>query len=251
MVWRSIENIAALLEDDERQSVLGDIQERGATLRSAIDVTGLVLLRQLQAWKSWRPWALAAALYIPARIAAAQTQPIAQMLSSGVLFKPWELLAAPVLAWAVGFSLGRLGHRRTASLLLLLPLVFTWDIYRIAGYTFERPDMTVTAFPTFAGTARLAILEFGASSIAMLLMLAVVLIPCARGFSRGLSGRPVPRTLALAFAVACLPTIWGMGWSAYQLWSVHQLWRELIVVPVLWPIVYTLTTSRRTRTVYN
>jgi hypothetical protein len=43
----------------------------------------LVILRQLQAWASRKTWALAVSLYVPGRIAAVQTQPIAHFLYAG------------------------------------------------------------------------------------------------------------------------------------------------------------------------
>lgn len=126
-LWVQIERVSSLLEPDERQSVLGDIQERGASLRALFELTALVALRQLQAWASWRPWVLAAALYFPARAVGLHTLPVASFLHSGHLLSfsngansifvdPWTAVAAPALAWAMGFTLGRLGDRRAATL---------------------------------------------------------------------------------------------------------------------------------------
>jgi hypothetical protein len=258
--------IAALLDEDERQSVLGDIEERGANLRALFDLIGLVVLRQLQAWKSWRPWALAASLYFPALSAAFYTHPIANILYSGhllsyqrgfgtTLINPWELLAAPVFAWAIGLALGRLGHRRVASILLLLPAVFAWNIHSVARSTFFRGGASEIAPFTYFGpdstqAARLLFFETSAFLVAVFLMFVLVVIPCIRGFARGVNDRPVSPILALVLVTLCLPAVWTFVWISYHLWpdGAGNPWRGL---PVLWPLVYALSTSRRARTAYN
>jgi hypothetical protein len=262
-LWPCLERIAALLDLEERQSVLGDIQERGATLRALFELIGLVALRQLQAWRSWRPWALAAALYYPARSAGLHTHPVASVLYSGHLFSyetvfgthiinPWDLMRAPIFAWATGFALGRLGGRGSASLLLLLPAVLAWDIYEMARsiFFFRRyvPEEVYTSLFKLqeVQAARLAFFETAAFFAALFLMFVLVAVPCLRGYRRGLHARPLSRLFPFMLLLLCVPVI-------LQLFLIpifgsvvnFSLWRWPMVAAPWWPVVYMLVTGRR------
>jgi hypothetical protein len=251
-LWPTLERISALLDPDERQSVLGDIQERGADLRALLGLLGLVLLRQLQAWRSWQLWALAAALYFPARSAGFHTHPIANMLYSGhllyyqrgfgnFLIHPWDVAGAVVFAWATGFSLGRLGSRGAASILLLLPVAFAWDIRSLARFTFFANDPKTEYF-NFLGpsAARLAWLEKSAYAVALCLMFALVVIPCIQGFRRGLREQPLARAWIFTLAALCLPTVVEL----FRPVEGASPWRWPMTAMRLWPLVYLLATSR-------
>jgi len=55
--WPLVEVAARLLEGDERNAVLGDLQEASETAWYGLfGVLGLVFRRHAQLWKSWRPW---------------------------------------------------------------------------------------------------------------------------------------------------------------------------------------------------
>lgn len=66
-VTRSLMDLAAgLLEQDEREAVLGDLAETGASAwRSLVGILGLVLRRQAALWVGWRPWLAAFAVAWP------------------------------------------------------------------------------------------------------------------------------------------------------------------------------------------
>jgi hypothetical protein len=140
-LWPYLERLAALLDPDERQSVLGDIEERGANLRALVDLVALVAVRQFQAWKSWRTWLLAICLALPVLAAVGGAQVVADTTS----YYPWpglteprlqyflatvlcRLAAAVGLAWAIGFSLAALAGYRSVGLLLTLTLVSFWQV---------------------------------------------------------------------------------------------------------------------------
>jgi len=57
---------ARLLESDEREAVLGDLAEVGhGAWRSAGEVLGLVMRRQVLLWTGWRPWLAALGVALP------------------------------------------------------------------------------------------------------------------------------------------------------------------------------------------
>jgi hypothetical protein len=64
--WSVVEFAARLLEQDEREAVLGDLEE---TQAGAVDrlfgVVGLAARRQVLLWKSWRPWMAGFAVALP------------------------------------------------------------------------------------------------------------------------------------------------------------------------------------------
>jgi hypothetical protein len=57
IAWSLVEFAARLLEREEREAVLGDLEEAGESpWRSLLDVGGLTLRRQAGLWKEPRPW---------------------------------------------------------------------------------------------------------------------------------------------------------------------------------------------------
>ena len=66
-IWQwSIDRLAAALEPAEREAVCGDLAESGAAgWPAARDLLGLVIRRQAQSWKDWRPWVALVFLVAP------------------------------------------------------------------------------------------------------------------------------------------------------------------------------------------
>lgn len=64
--WKLIEALALQLTPAEREVVLGDlIETRESAWQGMREVSGLVVRRQLQLWKGWRPWLAAPGLALP------------------------------------------------------------------------------------------------------------------------------------------------------------------------------------------
>src|SRR5271155_5109841 len=64
--WLWVEGAATLLTRDERDAVLGDLLEDGESASQALlSVLGLVIRREAQRWRSWRPWVAAFGLALP------------------------------------------------------------------------------------------------------------------------------------------------------------------------------------------
>ena len=61
-----VEPVSRLLERDERDAVLGDLQEsRRSGSRALLDVLDLVIRRQARLWMGWRPWLVLFGLILP------------------------------------------------------------------------------------------------------------------------------------------------------------------------------------------
>lgn len=55
-----------MLGRDEREAVLGDLFEAGeGSWQAMVAVIGLVLRREAEVWKIWRPWVAAFGLSVP------------------------------------------------------------------------------------------------------------------------------------------------------------------------------------------
>jgi len=64
--WDLATTMAAALDTEEKNAVLGDLAESGVGgARALREVCGLVLRRQAQLWMDWRPWALLLAVVAP------------------------------------------------------------------------------------------------------------------------------------------------------------------------------------------
>jgi hypothetical protein len=64
--WPLVQVATRLLEPDEREAVLGDLLEAGEGGWSGLPgVLGLVVRRQLQLFRNWRPWAASFGLTLP------------------------------------------------------------------------------------------------------------------------------------------------------------------------------------------
>ncbi|MGB6943954.1 MAG: hypothetical protein WBE37_16260 [Bryobacteraceae bacterium] len=66
ITWWLVDVAARSLEADEREAVSGDFAESGETGGQALrDVLGLVVRRQAELWKDWRPWLVLLGLVVP------------------------------------------------------------------------------------------------------------------------------------------------------------------------------------------
>lgn len=64
--WTLVDLVSRMLEREERETVLGDLQEaRQGTWRSLQDVFGLIFRRQASLWKGPRPWLAGFAVALP------------------------------------------------------------------------------------------------------------------------------------------------------------------------------------------
>jgi len=150
-VWnRLARRIALLLEPAERDAVLGDIAESGATgFQGFRDVAGLAARRQLALWKHFRPWLALVAVAIPAGFLMGLAS---RWLASGYNLYSWILwnyrdLDPSLLAEShMSLDHGIWGVAR-ASLTLL---AWSWSSGYIIGYLSRFATwLTGTVFCTF------------------------------------------------------------------------------------------------------
>jgi hypothetical protein len=258
-LWTFINTIAFFLDPDERQQVLGDIQERGPDIRAFFDLLGLILLRQLQAWMSWRPWALTFSLAIPMIFAAYASHPVALIAHSGHLLsfksgwgtfviEPRMALGAPAFAWATGFVLGRLGKRRAASVVLILIGLSAVLTYSTARQVFQialPPSWTayfqlITTMDQQIASAVQLVRQTYRFVFAIGVMMLLTAFPCIHGWYRGQQRRPLSLTIAIVVAgtaVAAQSYRFGIRNASPQ--------ATLLLFVAIWPILYVLATSRR------
>jgi hypothetical protein len=225
-----IESLSNLLEPTERESVLGDMQERGPDTRALFDVIGMVTLRQLQAFTSWRTLLLATLLILPTVAIANSAIAIADTLS----YYPWldlspssrpdfalmifnSAIATLALSWTTGFGIGLSGrYRLLASLVPIVAIpIWLWNTPLL-----RRPT----------------------TSAAMLLLsyALIAAIPCALGLLRGWRGTPLGTKPAITMALLCLPFAFLLPNSPF--WT-----KRLISIAAFWPAYYAVTLTRFAR----
>jgi hypothetical protein len=57
MTWRIVDRLSALLEPHDRLAAMGDLIESGDSGFHALsEIAGLIVWRQVEVWKDWRPW---------------------------------------------------------------------------------------------------------------------------------------------------------------------------------------------------
>jgi hypothetical protein len=217
----------------ERQAVLGDIEESGtAGGRELLDVMGLVFLRQLASWKSWRPWVVTASLILPLWGVVSPAFSIALYVSrqAGPSSSPTDLRGLSILfgmavitllmALAVGFTLGRLVRYCAVAVVPVLAF-FTvlsfWDDIR---------DAIESGFP--------GVMLYGMS------VLTFVVVPGILGLVRGLQGTALQPQSAVGFALLGALTFGFL----VAVGGARITWGDCLALVLAWPALYALSTAR-------
>lgn len=143
--------VSRLLEQAEREAVLGDLAEAGEDGWPAVSaVAGLCVRRQAQLWQNWRPWLAAFGLAVPGSFmlmgfSLSVSHGYAQWISPGILRLTGAnigpglaLLACNVLllcgwAWTGAFLLGSLSRRTlwVSAIFSFAPCLFCLERFRI------------------------------------------------------------------------------------------------------------------------
>lgn len=126
--WRAVEVAARLLEPDERDAVLGDLHESGATNWGGLfEVLGLFMRRHAALWSNWRPWLAIVSVSVPSSLMlmgssvsislgylhlihgkSADVEQISGDTLVGFLTRVIVLIG---LAWAGGFAIGSISRK--------------------------------------------------------------------------------------------------------------------------------------------
>jgi hypothetical protein len=209
MGWPLVEVVARLLESDERDAVLGDLQEASETTwHGLFGVLALVFRRQTELWKSWRPWLAGFGVAFPSSL----------LLMGASLTVSWSyqrLLCPELLAKA------SLTPRSGFLLLLCQALVLTgwsWTGGFVVG-TVSRRTLWASTVLCYA-PCLFCLTRFRVDSLSRFCLL-LFLLPAIWGVRQGLRISMIKRSwaivLALAVTVLTIPA-WSSG---------HQHWWTL------------------------
>jgi hypothetical protein len=135
--------VSRLLEPAEREAVLGDLLEAGeGGWRALSGVLGLLIRRQAEPWKNWRPWLAAFGLAVPGSfllmgfslsVSHAYEQWIGPGLRPGLALLLCNLVLLIGWAWTGAFLVGSLSRRTlwVSATLSFAPCMFCLERFRI------------------------------------------------------------------------------------------------------------------------
>jgi hypothetical protein len=221
--------LSRLLDLREREVALGDVAELGYGGEQAFtSVLGLVLRRQVQPWKQWRPWFVLVTMVIPIAVLVAsccnqlggKLLPLLMMWShhhvtyatglkpSAEAFGLFLNVAALVLwSWTCAFAVG--AFARTT---IYVPSIVFCVICVVMGWRLG-PISIVLLWTTAWGWLPVAILCL------------LVLAPAYHGLRHGAASSKIGEQrlvfLAVGIAVAGILAMWTRGWDslAMENWS--------------------------------
>ena len=249
--WWLADQLSQSLEPSERDAVRGDQAELGTSgTQAAREVLGLVVRRQLQFWRDWRPWLIFAALVAPlglllslatARVASGSAIPIWMYLNNwtaAVLESPGsrgllvsygisissQYLVLACWSWAAGFILGAFSRRTipvNGVLFCLIVLFASLLPSSLRSASGPNPNAAVFA------------LYFYSVMFPLILQTALVLFPSVWGMRQGRRLAAVPpslRTLLLAtaFVTVAVLAIQNWGWVLCK-WGTLQSCRDWVL----------------------
>ncbi len=222
--WSLTEITAQLLEREEREAVLGDLEEagEGPWLR-LLDVLGLVIRRQASLWRSWRPWIAAFGVAFPCSfllmgVSVSISSAYQKLFSSGI----WNETS--------------LTARNGLLLLLchvLLLLAWSWSSGFIVGALSRRTlwvSMILTCCPCFFCFSR-----FRIESLSRFCLF-LFLLPAIWGVCRGMRVMNL-RWRSAVFLVIVVTMLMIYASSVRDLWIMNWI--------LLWPVWYLAVTARR------
>lgn len=221
--WSLVMAVARLLEREEREAVLGDLAESGASAGQAlVDILGLIIRRQATPWKNWRPWLAAFGLVLPGSF----------LLLGASVSVSWtfqrlgglQILTVTPLSPPGGFLLW------LGQVLLLIALSWTGGFVAASvSRSTLRVSAVLCALPCFFCLAR-----FQIESLPRFCLL-LFLLPAILGASHGLRTLRVKMDSAIAIAVATtvLMAILSESGRSVAMWA------------LLWPTWYMVATAQR------
>jgi len=203
-----VDLVSQLLERDEREVVLGDLEESGESGRQAlVAVLGLVVRREAALWKNWRPWLAAFGIAMPSSFllmgfSLSVSRAYRQFLDPGPGF---ALLLCNVLllagwSWTGGFVVGSVSRRTVwvSAALCFAPCLFCLARFRVESLS--RFCLLLFLLPAVWGAYRglqIAHVKLSAA-IVLALGVTVLTIPAWSG-----SGPWIPN--------------WALSWPAWYL----------------------------------
>ena len=231
--WSLVEVAARSLHPDEREAVMGDLNERDENVwQRLLDVLGLVMRRQAMLWKNWRPWLTAFGVTVPcsfllmgASLSVCQSSLWfigARALRSTDLAAAWSL---PILACHAGLLLG-----------------WSWTAGFVVGATSPRTLWVSTVL--CCSPCMFCLARFQVASLSRLCLL-LFLVPAVWGVRRGLRNSRLKLGWAIAVALATTLMIAFIGSSGTRSWWTPAAW--VLNATLTWPAWYPVLASTRLR----
>lgn len=216
-MWWSLANLSsALLDEQERDVVRGDLAESGASGAQALrEIAGLVLRRQAAAWLDWRPWLMVMGVVLPIGVLlshASRWWGVSTALNVANYWSLWDFaylgypgwrrdlmriivgtsgtwLALIGWSWTSGFVLGRLSRRTFWVTVALLGLVvFAGTLGAVSTAQLRVTIPSVQYHVVFIVAPRL-------------LRTFLVMLPAVLGALRGARRTPLPLVPTVLFVV--------------------------------------------------
>jgi hypothetical protein len=208
--WPLVEIVARLLEGEEREAVLGDLEEgKESAWRGLFGVLGLICRRQVELWKSWRPWLAGFGVALPSSL----------LLMGASLTVSWsyQRLLCPELLHAASLTRG------SGFLLLLCQAIvltgWSWTGGFVVG-TVSRRTLWASTLLCYS-PCLFCLARFRVDSLPRFCLL-LFLLPAVWGVRRGLRisriGLGWAMAVAIAVTVLMIPA-WSTGGA--HLWSLN------------------------------
>jgi len=170
--WAFVECAAKVLPPGEREPVLGDMIEADESVSHALrGVVGLVVRRQTEIWKSWRPWLAGFGVALPntfflmgASLSVASSymrllcpEMLAQASlnkSSAIVVLLWQALLLLGWSWTGGFVVGSVSKRTVwaSTLLCYVPCLVCLSEFRMGSM--PRFSLLLFVLPAIWGAHR-------------------------------------------------------------------------------------------------
>lgn len=256
---RVLSRLADLLDPDERDAVIGDIEElKVKPLRAIWELCGLIARRQASLWKTWRPWL--AHLGIGGLIGVGLTL-MAELLLGDV----WRYLRT-YRVYGVFYESGLTPSEVVIFWLSLALAIIFWSW--IAGFAFT----LISRKTAFCASILLCILWLGWDSallcfvwkvqfgflLLQLIPALVVLIPAFLGGSRAFRHGALPNRQAVLLAAVTIGIValvtWTSGWQQARIerWSEGAMhggmpwYRRLLPYLLLsWPTAWIMASKSK------
>lgn len=221
--WALVDFVSQLLEPCEREAVKGDLIEGGESgWGASLGVLGLVIRRQAEAWKNWRPWLAAFGLALPGSfllmgysvsvshgyqewIGPSVTRATGLTVAPGLTLLACNVVLLTGWAWTGGFVLGSLSRRTlwVSATLSFAPCLFCLERFRVESLS--RLCLLLFLPPAIWGVLRgLRIVRIKLSS-AMVLAVGLTLFTVPAWCGKG----------------AWIPN-WALSWPAWYLVATAQ-----------------------------
>ncbi|MCC6392445.1 MAG: hypothetical protein IT167_17730 [Bryobacterales bacterium] len=246
--WWVMDIVSRVLEPDERDAVLGDFAESHESFVPALrDLLGLMLRRQVELWKDWRPWLAPVGLLAPAAVVYGKP-PV------GELWLAWsEVQLRTMWAYGVRYQTGMTVADDVVKWICvsLLLICWAWSGGLVVGAlsgrtTWVHPCLFCTLGVLLAGmiaALRSRPLCLAGLIPSLLFLLAPFLLGVRRGCHAGMPRRGCALWLgaAIAFLTLVLQVEGGRESLAFVLWtSGSAIDERLVWAPHLQPFAVIL-----------